>query len=189
MNKKIFAKTSAALVVLFALIAGPALAQDDSDIPGATGTLPTTATYPDMGEEFRMQWMGWADGEDAGVDFGVPETDNRLWSIRCERPSGGVVRIVHQIEGGSKEMGAGDRFGFTIRVDERPSLGFIARMELSDGEGGKYYAPKFYTSNRHPVYEDLAKGKRAYINLDGNKFSVHLRGSGDALTSFLRACQ
>lgn len=151
--------------------------------------MPTTANYHDMGDEFGMQWQGWSDDGQPRIDFGVPETDNRLWRIRCVRPNGKAPRIIHQIEAGSKEMGAGDRFGFTIRVDKQPSLGFIARMELSNGEGGKYYTPKFYTSARHPIYQHLAKGSRAYINLNGNKFSVHLKGSGDVLVAFLNACK
>ena len=183
-------KTIAAMTASLALIAGPAaLAQDNSDVPGAKAEqLPSLATYPDMGEEFGMQWMGYGDAADPYVDFAAPETDNRLWSIRCIRRAGNA-RIRHQIEGGAKDMGAGDRFGFTIRVDDRPSLGLIARMELTDGEGGPYYVPRFYTSNRHSLYEDLAKGNRAYVNLNGNKFSVHLRGSGKALIDFLKACR
>ena len=80
-------KTIAAMTASLALIAGPAaLAQDNSDIPGAKAEqLPSLATYPDMGEEFGMQWMGYGDAADPYVDFAAPETDNRLWSIRCIR--------------------------------------------------------------------------------------------------------
>lgn len=176
------------LVATTFVLVSPALAQD-SDIPGSKANMPTLANYPDMGQEFGMQWIGWGEASSPRIDFAAPETDNRLWTIRCERRGSGKVRIVHQIEGSLKDMGANDRFGFTIRVDDRPSLGLIARMELTDGEGGKYYVPRFYTANRHPLYEALAKGSRAYINLNGNKFSVHLKGSGNTIKQFLRACQ
>ncbi|QJB68135.1 hypothetical protein [Parasphingorhabdus halotolerans] len=179
-----------ALAVLALSLTATAAAQDNvlENIPGAKGKMPTIADHPDMGQLFGMQWMAWSDGDEAALDFGAPETDNRLWSMRCDRPANGEVRIVHQIEASLKDMGAGDRFGFTIRVDEGQSLGFIARMELTDGEGGKYYTPRFYTSNRHSVFEALAKGERAFMNLSDNKFSVHLKGSGEAIKKFLRAC-
>ena len=105
-------------------------------------------------------------------------------------PGTGNARIRHQIEGGAKDMGAGRSISASrsaLMTGHRS--GMIARMELTDGEGGQYYVPRFYTSNRHSLYEDLAKGNRAYVNLNGNKFSVHLKGSGKALIDFLKACR
>lgn len=176
------------LVILAAAISIPAAAQE-SDIPGSKATMPTLAGYPDRGQEYDMEWTAWGETDTPRVDFGTPETDNRLWTIRCNRTSSGRVRIVHQIEADARDMGAGDRFGFTIRVDKGSSLGLIARMELTNGEGGQYYVPRFYTANRHALYVALAKGSRAYINLNGSKFSVHLKGSGDAIKSLLKRCQ
>lgn len=178
----------ARFAVLALAFSMPAAAQD-ADIPGAKATMPTLADYPDRGQEYGMEWTAWGETESPRVDFGAPETDNRLWTIRCNRASSGRVRIVHQIEADARDMGAGDRFGFTIRVDKGSSLGLIARMELTNGEGGQYYVPRFYTANRHALYVALAKGSRAYINLNGNKFSVHLKGSGDAIKSLLKRCQ
>lgn len=163
------------------------LAQED-EIAGAKAVMPNLTEYPDAGQEFGMVWSSWGDTADPRLDFAAPETDNRLWLMTCKRQPNGKATIVHQLEASSKGAGAGDRFGFTIRVDQNPSLGLIARMELTDGEGGKYYVPRFYTSNRHSLFESLAKGSRAYVNMNGNKFSVHLTGSGDAIKNFLRAC-
>ena len=176
------------ITLLVVSIAMPAAAQE-TDIPGAKATMPTLADYPDRGKEYDMQWTAWGEPDEPRVDFATPETDNRLWSIRCNRLANGRVRIVHQIEANARDMGAGDRFGFTIRVGKGASLGLIARMELANGDGGQYYVPRFYTANRHALYVALAKGSRAYINLNGNKFSVHLKGSGDAIKSFLKRCQ
>lgn len=176
---------TAATCALFAALPASVQAQEPG---GVSAVMPTLATYPDAGQEFGMVWSNWGDADNPHLDFAAPETDNRLWQMSCRRMADGNATVVHQLEAGSRELGAGDRFGFTIRVDERPSLGLIARMELTEGEGGKYYTPRFYTSIRHGLFEALAKGKRAYINLNGNKFSVHLSGSGEALKSFLRAC-
>jgi hypothetical protein len=175
-------------VILIAAFSIPAAAQE-TDIPGAKAVMPTLAEYPDRGQSYDMQWTAWGETETPRVDFGTPETDNRLWTIRCNRAANGRVRIVHQIEAVPRDMGSGDRFGFSIRVDKGSSLGLIARMELANGEGGQYYVPRFYTANRHALYVALAKGSRAYINLNGNKFSVHLKGSGDAIKSFLKRCR
>ena len=176
------------LASLSLVFVSPASSQE-SDIAGAKAIMPTQADYPDMGQEFNMQWILWGENDSPSIDFGTPDTDNRLWSIRCNRMSGGRVRIVHQIEANPRDMGAGDRFGFSIRVDKAPSLGLIARMELTSGEGVQYYVPRFYTANRHALYAALAKGNRAYVNLNGNKFSVHLKGSGNAIKGFLQRCQ
>lgn len=174
--------------LLTAAFAVPAIAQE-TEIPGAKATMPTLSSYPDRGREYDMQWTLWGEEDEPRIDFGTPETDNRLWTIRCNRMANGRVKIVHQLEADARDMGAGDRFGFSIRVDRGSSLGLIARMELTNGEGGSYYVPRFYTANRHALYVALAKGNRAYINLNGNKFSVHLKGSGDAIKSFLKRCQ
>lgn len=176
------------IAFLTAAAAMPAIAQD-RDIPGAKATMPTLASYPDRGQQYGMQWTLWGEADRPRVDFATPETDNRLWTIRCNRMANGRVRIVHQIEAEARDMGAGDRFGFSIRVDRGKSLGLIARMELANGDGGSYYVPRFYTANRHALYVALAKGNRAYINLNGNKFSVHLKGSGEAIKAMLRRCQ
>ena len=181
-------RKSIAIAVALGLCATSAQAQE-ADIPGATAEMPSLADYPDMGQEFGMQWIAWGEPGSPHIDFAAPETDNRLWTIRCQRQGSGKVRIRHQIEGALDDMGANDRFGFTIRVDDGRSLGLIARMERTDGDGGPYYVPRFYTANRHPIYEALAKGNRAYINLNGNKFSVHLKGSGEAIKTFLRRCR
>ena len=151
--------------------------------------FPSTATHPVVGQSDEMVWSSFGDRDDPALSFAVPETDNRLWLMRCARQENGNVRIMHQLEAQSAKMGAGDQFGFTIRVDENPSIGMIGQMRLSNGEGGAYYAPKFYTGNRHRLFGALARGKRAYFNMNGDKFSIHLKGSGDALKQFLQACR
>ena len=151
--------------------------------------MPTLATYRDIGQDSDMVWSSFGDANDPALSFAAPETDNRLWLMRCAKQENGSIRIMHQLEAQSATMGAGDQFGFTIRIDDNPSIGMIGQMRLSSGEGGTYYAPKFYTGNRHRLFGALARGKRAYINMNGDKFSIHLKGSGDALKQFLRACR
>ena len=85
-------------------------------------------------------------------------------------------------------MVAEDQFGFTVRVDDNASIGVLARMLPTQIEGQDLVMPQFYLPNNHALFPALARGKRAFVNLNGNKFSIHLKGSGDALVTFLRAC-
>ena len=181
---------SAALVIL-ALGASPGSATQSGSIVGETvkPTIPSREDYPDAGQAFGMVWHNDSDGRSALLSFMVPETDNRLWTMRCEKLDDGSVRIGHLIIATPREMVAEDQFGFTIRVDDDASIGILARMLPAQIEGEDLTMPQFYLPNNHSLFPALARGNRAFVNLNGNKFSVHLKGSGDALVSFLRACR
>ncbi len=121
--------------------------------------------------------------------FEVPETDNQLWTMGCQKQGDGSVRIANLLIATPRELAADDQFGFTIRVDDGAAIGILARMLPVRLEGDPYHMPQFYLPNRHALFPALARGNRAYINLNGKKFSISLKGSGEALKSFLRACQ
>ncbi len=152
-------------------------------------TIPSREDYPDAGQAFGMVWDYNGNVEDPVLAFQVPETDNRLWTMGCKKQSDGSVRIANMIIATPKELMAEDRFGFTIRVDNAQSIGVLARMLPAKLEGENYHMPQFYLPNSHSLFPALARGSRAFVNLNGNKFSVHLKGSGEALTKFLKACQ
>lgn len=151
--------------------------------------IPSREHYPDAGQAFGMTWYYNNDNDNPFVAFQVPETDNQLWTMSCRKQKDGSVRIANMIIATPKELVAEDRFGFTVRVDDRRSIGVLARMLPANIEGEDYHMPQFYLPASHALFPALAKGNRAYVNLNGNKFSLHLNGSGDALTKFLKACQ
>ncbi len=150
---------------------------------------PSREEYPDAGQVFGMVWHDESYGHAPTLSFMVPETDNRLWTMRCEKGKKGLVRIANLIIATPKEVVAEDQFGFTIRVDDKPSIGILARMLPAQIEGEDHSMPQFYLPTSHSLFPALARGNRAFVNLNGNKFSIHLKGSGEALVSFLRACR
>lgn len=151
--------------------------------------VPSREDYPDAGQAFGMVWDYMGNDDNPVLAFQVPQTDNQLWTMACKKRTDGSVRIANMIIAAPNELVAEDRFGFTIRVDNGQSIGILARMLPANLEGEDYHMPQFYLPNSHILFPALARGKRAYINLNGNKFSVHLKGSGEALTNFLKACQ
>lgn len=181
----------AATLAAFAL-AAPENGTARTDGPAAEAIKPATPSredYPDAGQVFGMVWHDEGSGDAPALSFMVPETDNRLWTMRCEKGRKGSVRIAHMIIATPKEVVADDQFGFTVRVDDKPAIGILARMLPAEIEGVAYPMPQFYLPISHPLFPALARGNRAFVNLNGNKFSVHLKGSGDALVEFLRACR
>lgn len=176
-----------------AMISTPLVAQTASppgeSARGAKPTTPSREDYPDAGQAFGMVWDYNGNVEDPVLAFQVPETDNQLWTMGCKKQADGSVRIANMIIATPKELMAEDRFGFTIRVDDAQSIGVLARMLPAQVEGENYHMPQFYLPNSHSLFPALARGSRAFVNLNGNKFSVHLKGSGEALTKFLKACQ
>lgn len=187
-NRKSFAILVTAIL---AVTTTPLLAkmQAPPAADAAQRDVPSREDYPDAGQAFGMVWQ-YSDYDDKPfLSFHVPETDNRLWTMDCKKQADGSVRIANMIIASPKELMAEDRFGFTIRVDNGQSIGILARMLPANLEGEDYHMPQFYLPNSHSLFPALARGSRAYINLNGNKFSVHLKGSGEALTNFLKACQ
>lgn len=180
----------AAATAILALGASPGGATQSGAVADETvkPTIPSREDYPDAGQAFGMVWHNDSDGKLPTLSFMVPETDNRLWTMRCERFDNGSVRIGHLIIATPREMVADDQFGFTVRVDDGASIGVLARMLPAQIEGEDLVMPQFYLPNNHALFPALARGNRAFVNLNGNKFSVHLKGSGDALVAFLRGC-
>ena len=182
---------SAAALAILALVASPGNASQSAGVADemAKPAIPSREDYPDAGQAFGMVWHNESDGKLPMLTFMVPETDNRLWTMRCEKLDSGSVRIAHMIIATPREMVAEDQFGFTVRVDDGASIGVLARMLPTQIEGQDLVMPQFYLPNNHALFPALARGNRAFVNLNGNKFSLHLKGSGDALVEFLRACQ
>ena len=181
----------AALLAAFALVASPAGASQSSvsDAALVKPTMPSREDYPDAGLAFGMVWHDESAGDAPALSFMVPETDNRLWTMGCRRLENGSVRIAHMILAAPKEVVADDQFGFTVRVDDKAAIGILARMLPAQIEGEVFPTPQFLLPNNHALFPALARGNRAFVNLNGNKFSVHLQGSGSALERFLRACR
>ena len=136
-----------------------------------------------------MVWHDESRDDVPALSFMVPGTDNRLWTMGCRRLENGSVRIAHMILATPREVVAEDQFGFTVRVDDNSSIGILARMLPAQIEGENHPTAQFLRPNNHALFPALARGNRAFVNLNGNKFSVHLQGSGGALEKFLRACR
>ncbi|WP_339693274.1 hypothetical protein [uncultured Parasphingorhabdus sp.] len=183
--------TLSAAAIVLALVASSGNATQSGAVEDemAKPAIPSREDYPDAGQAFGMVWHNESDGKRPMLTFMVPETDNRLWTMRCEKLDNGSVRIAHMIIATPREMVAEDQFGFTVRVDDGASIGVLARMLPTQIEGQDLVMPQFYLPNNHALFPALARGNRAFVNLNGNKFSLHLKGSGDALITFLRACQ
>lgn len=186
-------------ILRFASLAGtglviaaiPSFAQSDSstELTVNKAEIPSREDYPDAGQAFGMVWQYTNHDTKPFLAFQVPETDNQLWTMACQRQKDGTVRIANMIIAAPKELVAEDRFGFTVRVDDGRSIGVLARMMPASLEGVDHHMPQFYLPNNHSLFPALARGNRAYVNLNGNKFSVHLKGSGEALTKFLKTCR
>ncbi|HEY9091013.1 hypothetical protein [Parasphingorhabdus sp.] len=151
--------------------------------------LPSRVDYPDAGQAFGMGWHYNGDVTAPVLSFMSPQTDNRFWTMACKRQADGTVRISNMIAAAPKELVAGDRFGFTVRIDDGRSIGVLARMMPTGDADKKSYMPQFYLPGSHDLLTAMAQGERAFVNLNGHKFSVHLNGSGEALKNFLNACQ
>lgn len=181
---------AASLVVIAMTIPQAGAAQDGgAAVETIKPPIPSREDYPDAGQAFGMVWHNDSEDNIPLLSFMVPETDNRLWTMRCERLDDDSVRIAHMIIATPREMVAEDHFGFTVRVDDAASIGVLGRMLPTQIEGEDLVMPQFYLPNNHALFPALARGNRAFVNLNGNKFSVHLKGSGDALVTFLRACR
>ena len=180
-------------VPLFAQAVGvPTTSEDGVEAavkPVIKPVIPSRQDYPDAGQAFGMAWHYNGNDEAPVLAFEAPETDNQLWTMACKTLQDDSVRVANMIVSKPKELVAEDRFGFTVRVDDGRSIGILARMLPVNLEGKDYYMPQFYLPASHDLLSELAQGSRAFVNLNGNKFSVHLNGSGDALAKFLNACQ
>lgn len=186
-NIRVILAAAAGLAVTFTpLLAQAPIATDQSAVKPV---IPSREDYPDAGQAFGMVWYYSNIDEKPFLAFQVPETDNQLWTMACHKQKDDSVRIANNIIATPPELVAEDYFGFTIRVDDGRSIGLLARMAPVNLEGEGYHMPRFYLPNSHVLFPALAQGNRAYVNLNGNKFSIHLKGSGDALVEFLKACQ
>ncbi|MEP3916215.1 MAG: hypothetical protein ABJM34_12945, partial [Parasphingorhabdus sp.] len=55
-------------------------------------------------------------------------------------------------------------------------------------QGVSSHYPQFDISDSHNLWDEMRRGKRAFVNMNGNKFSIHLNGSSHAIQNFLNAC-
>lgn len=174
----------------------PLFAQE-SEVKSSTATaeeaarpaLPSRLDYPDAGQAFGMGWHYNGDDAAPALAFKSLQSDNRFWTMACMKQPDGTVRISNVIAAAPKDLIGGDRFGFTVRVDDGRSIGVLARMMPNGAAEKLSYSPQFFLPGSHDLLTAMAQGQRAFVNLNGHKFSVHLTGSGDALKSFLAACQ
>lgn len=153
---------------------------------------PSLELYEDVGRGIGMEWNYQTQDGKPMLEFGVKETNHRLdrlWEFSCASVKSGRVTISNTIFAAAPEVQNDDQFGFSVRVDNGKSFGLIGRKDAFQIQGNNAYFPSFDMSDTHNLWDALRRGKRAFVNLNGNKFSFHLEGSGDAINRFLSACR
>ena len=153
---------------------------------------PNIKEYEDVGQGLGMVWH--YQGKDGApvLEFGVKETNHRLdslWELTCANFANGSGTISNTIFANPPEADENDEFGFSVRVDDGNSIGLIGRKAPFQIQGTKSYFPQFQISDKHKLWDALRGGERAFVNLNGNKFSIHLKGSADAIGSFFSECR
>ncbi|MFK7840999.1 MAG: hypothetical protein AB8B54_01935 [Sphingorhabdus sp.] len=150
-----------------------------------------TESYVDVGSGLGMEWnFHTVDGQPI-LEFGVKETSHRLdrlWEFTCANLDAGQGTISNTIFAKSPEVRKGDEFGFSIRVDDGRSFGLVGHKGLFQIQGVSSHYPQFDISDSHNLWDEMRRGKRAFVNMNGNKFSIHLNGSSHAIQNFLNAC-
>jgi hypothetical protein len=153
---------------------------------------PSLAIYEDVGRGLGMEWFFQSNNGNPILEFGVKETDHRLdrlWEFSCTNFGSKNDTISNTIFAKSPEVRTDDQFGFSIRIDNGKSFGLIGHKGLFEIQGTQTYFPQFDISHNHGLWEALRRGERAFVNLNGNKFSIHLNGSANAINAFLNACR
>ncbi len=173
------------LALVSLAVSFPAFAQDE--VPA-----PSQEIYDDVGRGLGMEWSFQTQNGEPMLEFGVKETDHRLdrlWEFSCASVESGHATISNTIFATAPGVQNDDQFGFSIRVDNGKSLGLIGRKDPFQIQGNSAYFPRFDISDTHKLWDALRRGERAFVNLNGNRFSFHLEGSGDAINGFLNACR
>ena len=146
--------------------------------------------YSDVGQVMGMEWYFQNKHNKPALAFGVKDVGYWFWKISCDgtqkRDKIAVKNIILVKHGNVR---VNDEFGLTIRIDDRQSHGVTGKMKPYQGLGYESVYPQFYVSDKDDFWNDLRRGSRAFINLNGNKFSVHLEGSSSSVKSFIKACQ
>ena len=153
---------------------------------------PSLDVYEDVGEGLGMEWFFQANNGNPMLEFGVKETSHRLdrlWEFSCASIVNDNNTISNTIFAKPRNIRENDQFGFSIRVDNGESFGLIGRRASLEIQGIETYFPQFKISDNHNLWNALQRGERAFVNLNGNKFSIHLDGSAIAINAFLNACK
>ncbi|GAB5488401.1 MAG: hypothetical protein Pars2KO_19710 [Parasphingorhabdus sp.] len=153
---------------------------------------PSLSDYKDVGRGLGMEWFFHADNGNPVLEFGVKETSHRLdrlWEFSCAGLKSNKIAISNTIFAKPREVRRNDEFGFSIRVDNGESFGLIGRRTSFEIQGTQAFFPQFRISQNHDLWSALQRGQRAFVNLNGTKFSIHLDGSANAIQAFLNACK
>lgn len=153
---------------------------------------PSLDVYEDVGEGLGMEWFFQANNGNPILEFGVKETSHRLdrlWEFSCGSLRTDDGSISNTIFAKPRDIRRNDQFGFSIRVDDGESFGLIGRRASFEIQGTETYFPQFKIPEDHSLWRALQRGERAFVNLNGNKFSIHLDGSANAIHAFLNACK
>lgn len=154
--------------------------------------LPSLHEYEDVGRGLGMEWFFHSNQGNPILEFGVKETSHRLdrlWEFSCNSKEKNNISISNTIFAAARETRKNDEFGFSIRIDNGESFGLIGRRAAFKIQGTETYFPQFQISGNHSLLNALQRGERAFVNLNGNKFSIHLDGSSRAIDAFLSACK
>lgn len=178
-------KTILSLGALAVLVAPSLVSAQDKD------SASWMESYVDVGRGLGMEWnFHTVDGKPI-LEFGVKETSHRLdrlWEFTCANLDAGNGTISNTIFAKSPEVRKGDEFGFSIRIDDGRSFGLVGHRGLFEIQGVSSHYPQFDISDSHNLWDEMRRGKRAFVNMNGNKFSIHLEGSSHAIQNFLNAC-
>lgn len=153
---------------------------------------PSLDDYADVGREMGMEWYFQTNEGKPILEFGVKETNHRLdrlWEFSCANLVSEKSTISNTIFAKPRDVRINDQFGFSIRIDNGQSFGLIGRRASFDIQGTETHFPQFKISEKHDLWNALQRGERAFVNLNGNKFSIHLDGSANAIHAFLAACK
>jgi hypothetical protein len=158
---------------------------------------PRLAAFPDVGQAFNMSWT-YSDKGQPSVVYGSPNTDNFLWQFSCGRKANIITQnqkiaptypVTGILSATTVDLRPDDQFGFTIRVDNGRSQGLLGQLGPIKIGNNDFNMPELVLDADNPLFEKLANGKRAFLKIDGNRFSVDLAGSLQPIRQFVAACK
>lgn len=158
---------------------------------------PKLGTFPDVGQAFNMTWR-YVDKGTPTVTYGSPDTDNFIWQFSCGRKANIItqnqkIAPVYPVTGilnaTTTDLRPDDQFGFTVRVDNGRSQGLLGQLGPIKIGNNDFNMPELVLDANNPLFEKLANGKRAFLKIDGNRFSVDLVGSLQPIRQFVTACK
>lgn len=158
---------------------------------------PKLAMFPDVGQAFNMSWS-YSDRSEPSVTYGSPKTDNFIWQFSCGRKANIISQnqkiaptypVTGTLNATTVDLRPDDQFGFTIRVDNGRSQGLLGQLGPIKIGNNDFNMPELVLDANNPLFEKLANGKRAFLKIDGNRFSVDLSGSLQPIRQFVAACK